>query len=124
MERGRFAASSNVVVDVCIMHGMWLDRGELTDVVKHAAARGALGIAGGDLAAEAQRALPAVIAANNAADGAATPSKGLGLTTILLVGGLLLALFGGLATLRSFLMVKEQVKGVTNAAATASGDLN
>jgi hypothetical protein len=124
MERGRFAASSNVVIDVCTMHGMWLDRGELTDVVKHASMRGAQGIPGGDLAADVQRALPGVIAANNAAvDGGGAAKKGLGLTTILLIGGLVFALLGGLATFRSFLMVKDQVKNVTNAAATASGDL-
>jgi Zn-finger nucleic acid-binding protein len=123
MERGRFAASSNVVVDVCILHGMWLDRGELTDVVKHASVRGALGLPGGDLAVEVQRALPAVDAANKAAAHGGAPTKGVGLTTILLVGGLVLALLGGLATLRSFVMVKDQMKNVTNAAASASGDL-
>jgi Zn-finger nucleic acid-binding protein len=124
MERGRFAASSNVVVDVCILHGMWLDRGELTDVVKHASMRGALGApVAGDLAAEVQRALPAVIAANNASAAGGAPSKGVSLTAILLIGGLVLALFGGLATLGSFLMVKDRVKDVTNAAASASVDL-
>ena len=29
MDRGRFAASSGVVVDVCVRHGVWLDHGEL-----------------------------------------------------------------------------------------------
>ena len=124
MERGRFAASSNVVIDVCVAHGMWLDRGELTDLVKHATKRAAQGVPGaGDLAAEVQRALPAVVAANKAADDGGAPTKAVSLTTILLVGGLVLALLGGLATFRSFLMVKDQVKNVTNAAATASGDL-
>jgi len=41
MERGRFAASSNVVIDVCHEHGAWLDGGELGPVVEHAARRAA-----------------------------------------------------------------------------------
>ncbi|MBX3205524.1 MAG: zf-TFIIB domain-containing protein [Labilithrix sp.] len=39
MERGRFAASSSVVIDVCHEHGVWLDAGELGAVVRHAARR-------------------------------------------------------------------------------------
>lgn len=41
MERGRFAASSGVVIDVCHDHGVWLDGGELGAVVDHAARRAA-----------------------------------------------------------------------------------
>jgi Zn-finger nucleic acid-binding protein len=36
MERGRFAASSGVVVDVCPRHGVWLDEGELGRVAEYA----------------------------------------------------------------------------------------
>ena len=36
MERGRFAASSGVVVDVCTRHGVWLDEGELGRVADYA----------------------------------------------------------------------------------------
>lgn len=36
MERGRFAASSGVVVDVCSRHGVWLDEGELGRVAEYA----------------------------------------------------------------------------------------
>lgn len=36
MERGRFAASSGVVVDVCPRHGAWLDEGELGRVAEYA----------------------------------------------------------------------------------------
>ena len=36
MERGRFAASSGVVVDVCPRHGAWLDEGELSRVADYA----------------------------------------------------------------------------------------
>lgn len=36
MERGRFAASSGVVVDVCPRHGVWLDQGELSRVAEYA----------------------------------------------------------------------------------------
>ena len=36
MERGRFAASSGVVVDVCPRHGAWLDEGELGRVADYA----------------------------------------------------------------------------------------
>ena len=39
MERGRFAASSGVVIDVCHDHGVWLDGGELRAVIDHAARR-------------------------------------------------------------------------------------
>ena len=43
MERGRFGASSNIVIDVCVAHGMWLDAGEVVAVVSHAAYRGRVG---------------------------------------------------------------------------------
>ena len=36
MERGRFAASSGVVVDVCTRHGVWLDESELGRVAEYA----------------------------------------------------------------------------------------
>lgn len=39
MERGRFAASSPIVVDVCTRHGVWLDAGELGEVVDFIAKR-------------------------------------------------------------------------------------
>ncbi len=43
MDRGRFAASSAIVIDVCEQHGLWLDAGELGAVVRHAAQRLASG---------------------------------------------------------------------------------
>lgn len=44
MERGRFAASSSVVIDVCeASHGVWLDGGELGGIVRHAWQRAAVG---------------------------------------------------------------------------------
>jgi hypothetical protein len=39
MERGRFASSSPIVVDVCVRHGVWLDAGELGEVVDFVAKR-------------------------------------------------------------------------------------
>jgi Zn-finger nucleic acid-binding protein len=39
MERGRVAASSPIVVDVCVRHGVWLDAGELGEVVDFVAKR-------------------------------------------------------------------------------------
>jgi Zn-finger nucleic acid-binding protein len=39
MERGRFAAASSVVIDVCDEHGVWLDAGELGQVVHQASQR-------------------------------------------------------------------------------------
>ena len=37
MERARFAATSNVVIDVCVLgHGVWLDAGELGRVLAYA----------------------------------------------------------------------------------------
>jgi len=43
MERGRFGASSNIVIDVCTAHGVWLDGGEIGAVVQHAAFRSKVG---------------------------------------------------------------------------------
>lgn len=39
MERGRFGASSPIVVDVCARHGIWLDAGELGEVAQFIATR-------------------------------------------------------------------------------------
>lgn len=37
MERARFAATSDVVIDVCVLgHGIWLDAGELGRVLAYA----------------------------------------------------------------------------------------
>jgi Zn-finger nucleic acid-binding protein len=44
MERGRFGASSNIVIDVCIAHGMWLDSGEVVAIADHAALRARVGV--------------------------------------------------------------------------------
>ena len=44
MERGRFGASSNIVIDVCVAHGIWLDSGELVAVADHAALRARVGV--------------------------------------------------------------------------------
>ena len=45
MERGRFGASSTIVIDVCTDHGMWLDSGEVVAIADHAALRARVGIA-------------------------------------------------------------------------------
>lgn len=45
MERGRFGASSTIVIDVCVEHGIWLDSGEIIAVADHAALRGRVGVA-------------------------------------------------------------------------------
>jgi Zn-finger nucleic acid-binding protein len=44
MERGRFGASSNIVIDVCTAHGLWLDSGEVVAVADHAALRAKIGV--------------------------------------------------------------------------------
>jgi len=44
MERGRFGASSNVVIDVCVAHGIWLDSGEVVAIADHAALRARVGV--------------------------------------------------------------------------------
>jgi Zn-finger nucleic acid-binding protein len=44
MERGRFGASSNIVIDVCVAHGIWLDSGEVVAVADHAALRARVGV--------------------------------------------------------------------------------
>jgi Zn-finger nucleic acid-binding protein len=43
MERGRFGASSNIVIDVCTTHGIWLDAGEVVAIADHAALRAKVG---------------------------------------------------------------------------------
>jgi|GEM_PF-895207 len=43
MERGRFGASSNIVIDVCTRHGVWLDGGEIAAVVQHSRFREKVG---------------------------------------------------------------------------------
>lgn len=51
MERSRFALTSDVQIDVCAEHGMWLDGGELEEAVRFVARRAAAGPAPGDEAA-------------------------------------------------------------------------
>jgi len=43
MERGRFGASSAIVIDVCTAHGIWLDSGEIVAIAEHAALRARVG---------------------------------------------------------------------------------
>ena len=44
MERGRFGASSSIVIDVCDAHGIWLDSGEVVAIADHAALRARVGV--------------------------------------------------------------------------------
>ncbi len=53
MERGRFGASSNIVIDVCLTHGIWLDSGEVVAVADHAALRARVGVSAARQASEA-----------------------------------------------------------------------
>lgn len=53
MERGRFGASSTIVIDVCIDHGMWLDSGEIVSIADHAALRARVGVAAARRATDA-----------------------------------------------------------------------
>jgi Zn-finger nucleic acid-binding protein len=53
MERGRFGASSAIVIDVCVAHGMWLDAGEVVAVVGHTAYRARVGVHAARHAADA-----------------------------------------------------------------------
>ncbi len=53
MERGRFGASSNIVIDVCLTHGIWLDSGEVVAVADHAALRARVGVHAARKASEA-----------------------------------------------------------------------
>ena len=53
MERGRFGASSNIVIDVCLTHGIWLDSGEVVAVADHAALRARVGVSAARTASEA-----------------------------------------------------------------------
>ena len=53
MERGRFGASSNIVIDVCTAHGIWLDAGEIVAIADHAALRARVGVAAARRATDA-----------------------------------------------------------------------
>jgi Zn-finger nucleic acid-binding protein len=53
MERGRFGNSSNIVIDVCLSHGIWLDAGEVVAVADHAALRARVGVSAARKASEA-----------------------------------------------------------------------
>lgn len=53
MERGRFGNSSNIVIDVCLSHGIWLDSGEVVAVADHAALRARVGVSAARKASEA-----------------------------------------------------------------------
>lgn len=72
MERGRFGASSNIVIDVCTKHGIWLDAGEIAAVVQHAQYRATVGAHGARRALDQadERANPHFQAARNAAESA------------------------------------------------------
>jgi Zn-finger nucleic acid-binding protein len=55
MDRGRFAATSSVVVDVCPrQHGVWLDAGELPDAVRYVEHRAQVGELGAQREADAE----------------------------------------------------------------------
>ncbi|MBX3217052.1 MAG: zf-TFIIB domain-containing protein [Labilithrix sp.] len=84
MERGRFAASSSVVIDVCPDHGVWLDAGELGAVVRHAARRAS---------GEATSAEPAAVIVRYAGGGPEPARRASGLTWVKRVlGGIALLL--------------------------------
>lgn len=53
MERGRFGASSNIVIDVCDVHGLWLDSGEVVAIADHAALRARVGVSAARRATDA-----------------------------------------------------------------------
>jgi Zn-finger nucleic acid-binding protein len=127
MERGRFAASSDVVVDVCTMHGMWLDAGELVDVVKHASHRAASVTAPADVQAHVD-ALRFQIAAlgqetrmaalDRAAAGSAAEQSKRSRSMLWLVL-ILLSLIGSLAGLKAFKSSRAQIEDATKAATSA-----
>ncbi len=127
MERGRFAASSNVVVDVCTMHGMWLDAGELGDVVRHASlrSRGGTPVALGEAVAQGeamrQRLAPTGPVSVHGAPSTATPARSA--WPLVVLAGVVVTLLGGLAAFRAWGMVRGQVESVPGVAASASADL-
>jgi Zn-finger nucleic acid-binding protein len=132
MERGRFAASSSVVVDVCTMHGMWLDAGELGDVVRHGRTRAEASKAPSDVAAyneairyhlttlghESRMAIQASMSASTAA--AQAPKRGVSLPLIVF---LLLAAFGAFAGLRAVRSSRGQIEEAGKAASSAQQNL-
>jgi Zn-finger nucleic acid-binding protein len=129
MERGRFAASSSVVVDVCTMHGMWLDAGELGDVTKHGRDRAVAAKAPSDVAAyneamryhlttlghETRMAVQASMAASGHAV-AQSPGRGMSLPLIIF---LVVSVLGALAGFKALRSSREQINDATKAATSA-----
>ncbi len=133
MERGRFAASSSVVVDVCTVHGMWLDAGELGDVTKHGRDRAVAAKAPSDVAAyneamryhlttlghESRMAVQASMAASTYATTQA-PRRGMSVPLIIF---LVLTALGALAGLKAMRSSQAQIEDATKAASSVQRDL-
>ena len=129
MERGRFAASSSVVVDVCTVHGMWLDAGELGDVTRHGRDRAVAAKAPADIAAyneamryhlttlghETRMTVQASMAASSSA-AANAPRPGMSVAVIIFVVLSALSVLGAIRALRSS---REQINDATKAASSA-----
>jgi Zn-finger nucleic acid-binding protein len=121
MERGRFAASSSVVVDVCTAHGTWLDAGELSDVVKHGSTRAASATAPTDVAAYNEALRYHLSAAMRPVVVAQPPAKrNVPLAIILFLLFALLSALGGAKAMSSS---KEKLDDAAKAAGSAGQEL-
>jgi len=49
MDRARFAQRASLVIDVCVLHGMWLDAGELASLLRFVADRARGNVQPGDI---------------------------------------------------------------------------
>jgi Zn-finger nucleic acid-binding protein len=116
LERGRFAGRSAVVVDLCDRHGLWLDAGELTQILAFTAET--------RQRPPALEAGPMLMAAPPAAPAAsAPPSRGAG-GVLVLLGAVLLAgsALAGYAMLRGKLGARgEDVKRAAEQTGQAVG---
>lgn len=128
MERGRFAAGSEVVIDVCDRHhGIWLDAGELVGLVAFVGRRREIGATDARRETE-QRASERDVARELAALRSAPPSaarvvvverkRGLGLPILVAVATLVVLSLGGALALQRTLpskMVDEAPKKAAEA---------
>lgn len=126
MERGRFGASSNIVIDVCVAHGIWLDSGEVLAVADHAALRARIGVQAARRATDAAESGPYDATGNalqaeatlRAAEAAARTKKvgRTGLLVLLALIALRVAFFLG----RGGAAAPPEIKGAGESAATAA----
>jgi len=129
LERGRFAGKSDVVVDLCDRHGLWLDAGELARIlafVAQAARPAAPNVDAAQATLEANARMGDAHLRAARLELAATPESprgagGLGVGAALVVALVVLSALGYGAYARFFAHHGENVKGAAESAEKALG---